>query len=205
MKKRLAILLMLGTISLNSVVIPQNVCAENMNSCQEKGFNDNQEVMFDGHLIKFQMDEKDNKIRAKDITAGDKQYAVLDCNTGEISGISQSNILSADMLGESKVTRKGDVTYKKYYFSYRKIKDMTNKGITCASIALSILSLGGVSVIGGAADVIAILSNSSNLISKGSTKHGIWIKIKRVRHYRNRMGRRNCYKITHEFVGAGRY
>lgn len=153
--------------------------------------------------------EHNNKLLLTDKT----EYLLYDFVTGKITfDDGQPNILSLSAFKQSSLNNIFDIelvsnaSYKTYKISYKQLVNITGESTTYIGGAITVLGWLGITVsnpVSGVASIAGVIAAASSHVL--SNNHGITIKIKTVRHYRTRLGKRRCYKTTHEVVGVGTY
>src|SRR3712207_4509192 len=146
------------------------------------------------------------RITVNDNVTGESYYFELR-EDGSIYS-SKTNMVVEDLVA---IQPRSTTSYITKYYSYKLIVTMVGTYLTLAGVVGGIVALlvrAGIKVAG--AKIMALISEITGVMSgitllNPSSKHGIAIKFKAVKHYRWRAGRKTVYSTDYTPISAWKY
>lgn len=214
LKKRISVLVLAVSVMSASLISPvyasNNYSSEKM---QEQEYTiseigDNTVVVNskDGvECLTVREDDNTRKVTIYNNTTGEEEYLILNKKDGSIYSSITNKTVSSDEQAPI-ITPRSVTSYSTVYVSWAEFKNTIGTTATVGSIVGLILAkIPGAQVAGGIIGTISTIVGGGTLLIPNDSGHGLKFKIKKVKYYRNRLGRRLVWKISKSIVSVSRY
>lgn len=150
-------------------------------------------------------DDNSRKVTIYNATTGEEEYLILNKIDGSIYSSITNKTVSSDEQAPI-ITPRSVTSYSTVYISWAELKNTIGTTATVGGVVGLILTkVPGAQVAGGVIGSISTLVSGGTLLIPNDSRHGLKFKIKTVKYYRNRIGRRQVWKISKSIVSADRY
>ncbi len=217
MKKALAMLLSITTVA-TLFVTP--VSAAETNSVLSEKQTNNIEVLNDtsilvesqgeSELVSVAEDDSTRTVTIKNTKTGEEDYLKYDKSSNTIySSITGKTINLNNSEISGGISPDSVSSYSFEYISYSDIRNALGTTFTVAGfVALVVTKVPAAEFASGVLTKIGEICTAGgfgSLAIPNDSNHGIKLRIKTVKYYRTRMGRRQVYKITHQVMSVSTY
>ena len=213
-KKQISVLMLAVSVMSVSLISPvyasSNYSSEKM---QEREYTiskvDNNTVIVnskDGvERITVKEDDNTRKVTIYNTTTGEKEYLILNKIDGSIYSSITNKTVSSDEQAPS-ITPRSETSYSTVYISWAEIKNTLDKATSVSGIVgLILMKVPGAKLAGGVIGTITTIVDGGSLVIPNGSRHGLQFKIKAVKYYRTRLGRRQVWKVSNTIVSVSRY
>ena len=150
-------------------------------------------------------DDNSRKVTIYNATTGEEEYLILNKIDGSIYSSITNKTVSSDEQAPT-ITPRSVTSYSTVYISWAELKNTIGTTATVGGVVgLVLTKVPGAQVAGGVIGAISTLVGGGTLFIPNDSRHGLKFKIKIVKYYRNRIGRRQVWKISKSIVSADRY
>ena len=184
----------------------------NINNTQEFSIKriNNKTVLVDSkdgsELVTIKEYRNFKKIIIKNTTTGKEEHLIVNKANGSIySTITGKTVIPTNNAKEN-IIPVSKTSYTNKWISYAYMRDVIGKTSTAGKIVGLLLTLvPGASVAGKIIRGISSILRVSNYFIPNTSKHGMKFRVKTVRYYRSRMGKRRVWRSTRTILSVSRY
>lgn len=213
-KKRMSVLILTGLVMSTSLISPiyasENYGIEKIEgqdySISEDG-NDAVIINSKDGIERVSVKEDDNtrKVTIHNNTTGEEEYLILNKTDGSIYSSITNKTLSSDEQNPI-ISPRSDTSYSTVYISWAEFKTTIGTTATVAGVVgLLLTRVPGGQVVGSVMGTISTIVGGGTLLIPNDSNHGLKFTIKKVKHYRSRLGKRHVWYISKSIVSVSRY
>lgn len=150
-------------------------------------------------------DDNTRKVTIYNTTTGEEEYLILNKEDGSIYSSITNKTVSSDEQAPI-ITSRSVTSYSTVYISWAEFKNTIGTTATVSGVVGLILTrVPGAQVAGGIIGTISTIVGGGTLLIPDDSRHGLKFKVKTVKYYRTRLGRRQVWRISKSIVSVSRY
>lgn len=212
-KKRISVLILLVSVMSTSIISPiyasENYSMEKIQGQEYTISEDGNNAVIinskDGvERVSVKEDDNTRRVTIYNNTTGEEEYLILNKMDGSIYSSITNKTLSSDEQA-SIISPRSDTSYSTVYISWAEFKNTLGTTATVGGIVgLVLTKVPGAQFAGTVIGTISTIVGGVALFIPNDPRHGLKFVVKKVKHYRYRLGR-HLWKTTKTIVSVGRY
>lgn len=214
LKKRISVLILAVSVMSVSLISPvyasdnysSDKIQEQENTISEVGDNTVIVNSKDGvERLTVKEDTKTRKVTIYNTTTGEEEYLILHKEDGSMySSITNKTISSDEQV--PIVAPRSVTSYSTVYISWAQLKNTIGTTATVGGVlGLILTKVPGAQVPGGIIETISTIVGGGTLLIPNDFRQGLKFKVKTVKYYRTRLGKRRVWKRSKSITSVSRY
>ena len=213
-KKRISVLILLVSVMSTSIIPPiyasENYSMEKIQGQEYTISEDGNNAVIinskDGvERVSVKEDDNTRRVTIYNNTTGEEEYLILNKMDGSIYSSITNKTLNSDEQA-SIITPLSDTSYSTVYISWAEFKNTIGTTATVGGVVgLVLVKIPGGQFAGGVIGTISTIVGGGTLFIPNDPRHGLKFVVKKVKHYRYRLGKRHLWKTTKTIVSVSRY